>query len=313
MQSPAPIISVVICTYNNAESLAETLKCITAQEGVLAGTCEILIIDNKSTDSTEGICRQFVKDYDGQSGYYFEGNQGLSHARNLGLSRARGEYILFTDDDATLAENWLAEYMSVIESMHPDCLYSRITVDWDRPKPWWYSQKFASFFVKLDYGDKPLWIQDIQHEFYGKNFAVRKSVLEGIGGFNPLLGRKGDALVAGEETVIYRKLIAAEARVYYFPSALVGHRLKPREYTEENITKAMLDGAQTRFHIVKQFSRFQIFGRPVALPFKAVFEFGQFLVKAIYAMVVGNHSDALFYKLKARQSVRLFGIALRNA
>ena len=111
-----PIISVVICTYNNAESLAVTLNQLLNQTAQTVDDFELLIIDNNSQDNTQQVCEQFVSKSKIRAKYIFESKQGLSHARNTGVQSAVSEYLLFTDDDAELPKNWLHEYNDKIQT-----------------------------------------------------------------------------------------------------------------------------------------------------------------------------------------------------
>jgi hypothetical protein len=94
-------------------------------------------------------------------------------------------------------------------------------------------------------------VNDIHHEFFGKNFCIEKNVLIKLGGFYSKLGRMGTKLVSGEETLIYRQLIRSNFKVYYFTEASVGHRLKPKEYLSTNIEKQFLDSADSAYHLAK--------------------------------------------------------------
>jgi len=86
------LVSVIIPCYNAARFLPLAI------ESVLAQTCrsfEILIIDDGSTDDTSRIAAS----YGDQLRYFYQENQGAAAARNLGILRARGEFIAFLDAD----------------------------------------------------------------------------------------------------------------------------------------------------------------------------------------------------------------------
>jgi glycosyltransferase involved in cell wall biosynthesis len=259
-----PLISIVLCTYNNADSLDITLNQLAKLNHREPSLIEIIVVDNNSSDNTAAIAQAYANK-DSQFHYYFEAKQGLSHARNTGLEKAQGEYILFTDDDAEIPAHWTDDYINIIRTLTPDCLYSKISIIWDKPKPWWFIPEYTPCFVGLDYGDTILEITDIHREFYGKNFCVRKSLLLELGGFDPNLGRQGTKLAAGEETLLYRKMIWSGKKVIYFPSAGVGHRLKEREYSSENIKKLFVDGAYSSHHIAKVTARKKLMGRPTRM------------------------------------------------
>lgn len=299
-----PLISIVLCTYNNADSLEETLNQLANLHQREHNLTEIIIVDNNSPDHTATIALAYANN-SSQFHYYFEPKQGLSHARNTGLQNARGEYILFTDDDAEIPANWIDEYINTIHSLSPDCLYSKINIIWDKPKPWWFISEYTACFVGLDYGDTVLEITDIHREFYGKNFCVRKSILVDLGGFDPNLGRQGTKLAAGEETLLYRKMIWSGKKVIYFPSAGVGHRLKEREYTSENIKKLFVDGAYSSHHIAKITARKKIWGRPARMLFDSIKNLLNASLHFAIAFITMNKAKRYYYYLSLCKNVTL--------
>ncbi|RYY77032.1 MAG: glycosyltransferase [Gammaproteobacteria bacterium] len=264
-----PILSVVLCTYNNADSLAITLQQLSGQELQHLENVEIIIVDNNSPDHTKAAFTEFSQTCPLANTYLFESRQGLSHARNTGVACARGDYILFTDDDAEIPKNWLSSYLEKIETYKPDCAYSRINIIWDKPKPWWFLPEYNPCFVIVDYGNHPLEITDVHREFYGKNFCIKKTTLLALGGFDPALGRNGTKLIAGEETLLYRNMIEQKRHLIYFPDAPVGHRLKEREYQADNIKKQFIDGAYSMHHLAKVTAKKKIFGRPSRAIYKS--------------------------------------------
>ena len=211
-----PTISVVICTYNNADSLAITLQQLAAQTGIDKESVEIILVDNNSPDHTRQTCLNFTQHSTLASTYIFEQRQGLSHARNTGVANARGEYILFTDDDADIPAHWLSAYLEQIAKNKPDCLYSRINIIWDKAKPWWFLPEYTPCFVGVDYGNEAIVVTNIHREFYGKNFCMKKTLIIELGGFDPALGRNGSKLIAGEETLLYRRMIQQQKHLLYF-------------------------------------------------------------------------------------------------
>ncbi len=291
-----PLISIVLCTYNNADSLAITLNQLAKLNQPEQGLIEIIVVDNNSSDHTAAITQAFTNNHP-QFHYYFEVKQGLSHARNTGLEKAQGEYILFTDDDAEIPAHWANDYINNIRTLAPDCLYSKINIIWDKPKPWWFIPEYTACFVGLDYGDKLLEITDIHREFYGKNFCVRKSLLIELGGFDPNLGRQGTKLAAGEETLLYRKMIWACKKVIYFPTAGVGHRLKEREYSSENIKKLFVDGAYSSHHIAKVTARKKFMGRPARMLVESIKGLFRAATQFTIASVKMNKTKRYYYYL----------------
>ncbi|HFD31219.1 MAG TPA: glycosyltransferase family 2 protein [Gammaproteobacteria bacterium] len=305
-------LSIILCTYNNADSLRLTLKELSRCELSNIEEVELIVVDNNSPDNTSDIFKQVKSLYKYKINYIFEPKQGLSNARNSGLERAAGEYILFTDDDAKIPANWLQIYLDKIQQYNPDCLYSKISVVWEKPIPLWFIPEYRPFFVCLDYGNNDLMIEDVHHEFFGKNFCIRKDVLDGFGGFNPKLGRCGDRLIAGEETLIYWKLIKSRKKTIYFPDAEVGHRLKKREYEFSNMRKMYVDSAYSFFYLSKLTTRRTWGGRPLyplKVSFKALLDH---LSNLIVSLLKNDSRYVKYNKIQIAKHLKVLSLWIKN-
>lgn len=89
------LLSVIVPTYNVEKYLA---KCITSLATYLPNSAEILIIDDGSTDSSGHIAEEMKKTYSNVKVFHKE-NGGLSDARNYGITKANGKYLMFVDSD----------------------------------------------------------------------------------------------------------------------------------------------------------------------------------------------------------------------
>jgi glycosyltransferase involved in cell wall biosynthesis len=97
----APFFSIIIPTYNRAEKIDIPIKSILNQH---FKSWELIIIDDGSTDETNAL----IQTYSSHNVHYFyQQHQGRSTARNLGISKARGEYICFQDSDDEYLPNHL--------------------------------------------------------------------------------------------------------------------------------------------------------------------------------------------------------------
>jgi O-antigen biosynthesis protein len=93
-----PAVSVIVCTYNGARTLEQ---CLTGLQALQYPNYEVIVVSDGSTDKTAEIAaRHDVR-------FVATENHGLSHARNLGLSLARGELVAYLDDDASPDPHWL--------------------------------------------------------------------------------------------------------------------------------------------------------------------------------------------------------------
>jgi len=95
-----PFVSIVVCTYNRSNYLDGCIKSLYKQT---YQNREIIVVNGPSTDDTDCILNKF-KDV---LVIRQEKLNGLSYARNLGISYSKGDIIAFIDDDATADENWL--------------------------------------------------------------------------------------------------------------------------------------------------------------------------------------------------------------
>ncbi|HEX2227379.1 MAG TPA: glycosyltransferase [Candidatus Binatia bacterium] len=109
----APVVSVVIATYNRAELLAQTLDSVLGQR--FTGY-EVIVVDDGSTDATAAV----VQGYGDRVRYLYQENHGPSAARNLGVRHARGAWIAIQDSDDLCAPNHL-ESLYAYAKEHPEC------------------------------------------------------------------------------------------------------------------------------------------------------------------------------------------------
>ena len=120
MTSPAGplLLTVAIPTYNRADFLRQTLAGIALQV-FPPGQFEVLVIDNNSTDHTRAVVAEFAAAHPAPR-HVLETKQGLDHARNRAIAEARGEIIVFADDDilvGRLAERVRATIQSMLDRM----------------------------------------------------------------------------------------------------------------------------------------------------------------------------------------------------
>ena len=89
-------VSIVVPVYNVESYLERCVESLLKQD--IMDPIEILLIDDGSTDQSGAICDAYAKQ-NPQILVYHKENGGLSDARNFGLDRANGAYILFVDSD----------------------------------------------------------------------------------------------------------------------------------------------------------------------------------------------------------------------
>lgn len=98
------LFSLVVPVYNTSKYLETCLKSIEGQD---FDDFEVILVDDGSTDGSEAICDEFCKRF-GKVKVVHQANQGLSGARNTGISQAQGEWIWFIDSDDSIVSGALS-------------------------------------------------------------------------------------------------------------------------------------------------------------------------------------------------------------
>ena len=129
MNNTQPEISVIVPAYNAEEYIERCLKSLLGQD--FSKSYEIIVINDGSTDDTLGIVEETAKDHENVRVFSQE-NGGISAARNTGLAKVRGKYVLFTDSDDFVERRYLSALYEAAERSGADitcCNYRNINAD----------------------------------------------------------------------------------------------------------------------------------------------------------------------------------------
>ena len=224
-------MSVIVCTHNRAGYLARALDSLGRQTLGRAGF-EVLVVDNASADGTASVARERAS---GNWRYIFEGELGLSAARNRGLREARGAIAAFMDDDAVAAPDWCARIVETFSELGEDVAAVGGAVDpiWEAAPPPWLSPKMKRSLTVIDWGDERRALRGGEW-LAGTNVAYRRAVVVRAGGFATELGRKGSTLRSCEENHLHEILGRMGFRLFYDSKLRVGHRhhIPPQRLTK---------------------------------------------------------------------------------
>lgn len=227
------MLSVILCTYNRERYIYNVLQSIAAGG---FGDYEIVLVNNNSTDGTEGECQRFAKDHpEVAMRYCVEKQQGLSYARNRGIMESQGEVLVYVDDDAVVNREYLQTYADFF-NRNKDAVAAGgpITPRYDGcEEPSWMSHYTRQLITgELNLGTR-------EREFPkgafpgGGNAAYRKSVFDAVGLFNVELGRKGNSLIGAEEKDLFDKMTSRGMKFYYLPNAILYHLIPPKKLTQD--------------------------------------------------------------------------------
>jgi glucosyl-dolichyl phosphate glucuronosyltransferase len=217
-------ITVLLCTYNRCASLPKALDSVARQVLPESVTWEVIVVDNNSTDQTRAVVEDFCRKYPGRFRYLFEGQQGLSRARNAGIREASGEIIAFMDDDVTVEPGWLQNLTGSLHSGEWVGAGGPVRPPVEFTPPRWLTlggeMDLGGALALIDFGKVPC---ELKAPPYGTNMAFRRSMFAKYGTFRPDLGRCGSGLLSNEDTEFGRRLLATGEHLRYEPLAVVHH------------------------------------------------------------------------------------------
>ncbi len=219
--------TLVVCTYNRCESLADTLAAIGKLQVPEGFEWELIVVDNNSRDATKATVERFQASQPSlRIRYMFQHEQGLSHARNLGISAAKGEFVVFTDDDVLPDPDWLARLVAGMRQYQCAAAGGYIEPLWLADPPAWLTERFYGFLALRTDHEGPKDVRVENDMPFGANLAFERRILEAIGTFDTELGRKGNKLAGGEEIDVLMRVVHHGGRVMYFPQARVRHKVE---------------------------------------------------------------------------------------
>jgi glycosyltransferase involved in cell wall biosynthesis len=215
-------VSVIICTYS--EDVYDDFQ--EAVESILEQTydhIELVLI----SDGNEGVYQRMQADYSDLPETIVsqtDENVGISAARNHGINLATGDIVAQIDDDAIADPDWVAELISTYEETGAVAVGGQMTPKWVAGKPEFLPEEFY-WLVGVTHRGFAEPGEEVRNTF-GSNISFRREVIEELGGFDPHVGRKGEAEIQAHESELGTRLRHEFGRgVVYNPDAKVAHKV----------------------------------------------------------------------------------------
>ncbi|WP_095012397.1 glycosyltransferase [Tsuneonella mangrovi] len=220
--------SIIMASRNGADTLPLALGALAA---IIRPDCEFeyLLVDNASDDATPHLLQAFADQHGGE--VLAEPVPGKSHALNRALERARGELLVFLDDDAMPAPDWLRAYVAAAERDPGIAVFAGgVTPHWLATPPEWLASLAAEGRAcGCTAGGRPAAPID-PIDVKGGNFAMRRSAL---GSLRFETGKvnfgSGGTSTGGEDTRFVSALAERGNAISFVPDATVGHVIAPDE------------------------------------------------------------------------------------
>jgi len=264
-----PFLSIVICTYNRPDFLVDCIQSVVKQ--LFIGV-EILIVDNFGDFKIQEKVNH-LRNLDININYVFEEKKGLSNARNRGFLEAKGDWVLYLDDDAIAFDSLLERVKVLIQLNTFDCIGGMYYSKYKKGKPHWVSEHYGTnklFSASLS--ECPYYIP------HGCVVLYRKSFLSKLNGFSSQFGMKGKQFGYAEETELQYRIANTGGKIGFDPDLKIWHFVHEYRLTALNMIK--LNFALGRGH------RFDC-GIPVLVRFKL-------LILSFVGLFVKRIPEALF-------------------
>lgn len=253
--------SVIIPTSGRPQELGRTLESILSQD---APACEheVLVVENGEKGGAERVVRRALRERPRSAvRYLHDATPGLLSGRHRGALEARGEILVFVDDDIDATQGWLQSIVGTFGASSVHLVGGRNLPQFEvEPPAWlegfWYTPPHGGraciYLSLLDLGEAELQID--ANYVWGLNFAIRRATLFELGGFHPdniadeLQQFQGDG-----ETGLTMKANERGLRAIYQPKARIHHRIPASRLTAEYFCRrAFYQGVCDSFTAVRR-------------------------------------------------------------
>ena len=196
---------------------------------------EVLVIDNGSTDATPEVAKRYRQRLPNLQ-YFFEPEPGLHVGRHKGMLAAKGEILVFADDDIEAFPTWLAAIQEGFASPNVAMVGGNNLPMFLGPPPTWLLamwERSSPVGIKSISALSVIEFSSTQHhispmQIWGCNFSIRSEVLRAAGGFHPdgmpkeLIRFRGDG-----ETHVSQYVAQSGMKCVFHPGASVHHKVTP--------------------------------------------------------------------------------------
>ena len=249
-------ISIIICCYNSSTRIQQTLCHLALQE--LKGTaCEIILVDNASTDDTMNVAKDFWQTLRNNEIIFttiHEPKPGLANARQTAINNCNYDCFIFCDDDNWLDKEYIFNTWQILKQ-HPNvALVGGLgTAAFEEHIfiPQWFNKFSACYALGI-----PQEKQGIVNSIHGAGASGRTAIVKSILNKSPFLlhGRRNIQLTSGEDSELCYKLRLAGYDIYYSSKLTFRHLIPANRLSWTYLQKLNIGLAET-FVILNLYER----------------------------------------------------------
>jgi GT2 family glycosyltransferase len=219
-------LSIVVCTRDRMAQLQRCLERLVTLRPPPGAMLELIVVDNGSRDQTPAVIRAARERGVTPLIAVEESQPGLARARNRGLAAARGATIAFTDDDCLVAADWPEQLLAAFSNdLELGMLGGRVELADPSDRTVTIKTKRERQVLRDAIG--------LDGFIHGCNHALRRAVVERIGGYDPRFGH-GSRIPGGEDTDFVWRAHLAGFKVAYEPAVVVAHAHGRKTEAEED-------------------------------------------------------------------------------
>jgi glycosyltransferase involved in cell wall biosynthesis len=223
LTGPRPPVSIVVPTADRPEAVVRCVKSLLNNE---YPDLEVIVVDNRPAGASGAVLRALAAD-DSRVRVLAEPRSGVSRARNLGWRSSDRPLVGFVDDDIEVDRLWVATLVAELADDRIDCVTSQVlpaSLDTEAQQAFERLKGFSQGRRRCVWPDASIAAGAIHPGHFGPGGSAlwRRSTLDVLGGFDPLLG-PGTPTKAGEDLEMFLRLARQRGGIVYTPHAVAWH------------------------------------------------------------------------------------------
>lgn len=300
-------VSIIYVNYKTASLIVDSIRSV--KEKTQGVSYEVIVVDNDSEDDSEALILAAYPEVC----YVRAGmNLGFGKANNLGVGKAKGEYVLFLNPDTLLVNDAITVLCDFLRTHEEAGVCGGNLVDGEyRPtfslnrvdfsltqeflsifylRPFLWKARKSSFY---NFTEKPLEVRSV----IGADLMMRRSLIDKIGAFDP------DFFMNGEDIELCYRVIRSGYKVYSVPDARIIHLEGKSSYIKVSRLQLLYEGNYRLFDKIYSFSHARKLYRLIRLKCK---------LRYLLFRCLGNRDKQTYWKTKGEVNERAWSLFVKD-